>query len=229
MRSMFLLYTAVAALTAGMAMATPHPAPVAPRSGGHAFRAPASHLLYSQNSNYGSYGIPSQNFSGSFMVYDSAAADDFAIPPGRTWRITRVDAAGVYFNGSGPANSEVITFYADKKGKPGKSRASYTVNCADSRGNFVCNVPGPHGRGLVLSGGTAGKRYWLSVVANCDFTTCGEWGWEQNTTKHHHPGQWENPENGFHTGCITWTETSACFGGPPIVDDFAFDLRGTKS
>jgi len=224
MKAMLLLSTAVAALTAASAVAGPLPSVISPRSAHHAFRAPASHLLYNQNSNWG-YGIDSQNFSGSFSVYTSAAADDFAIPPGQTWRITRADAAGVYFNGSGPAKSEVVTFYADKKGRPGKTRASYTVNCADSRGNFVCKVPGPHGRGLTLSGGTAGKRYWLSVVANCDFTTCGQWGWVQNTKIRDNQGMWENPGNGFGTGCTTWGTNGDCVGLP---GDYAFDIRGSK-
>jgi hypothetical protein len=179
-------------------------------------------VLYSQNSNFG-YGIDSQNFSGSFMVYNSAAADDFAIPAGHRWKVTEVDVAGVYFNGSGPAKSEVVTFYTNKNNHPDKVRATFTLNCVDSRGNFACRLPG---KGQTLSGGTNGTRYWLSVVANCDFTTCGQWGWVQNTATHNKPGQWENPADGFHTGCTNWTQSSTCFGGSPFADDYAFDLKG---
>jgi len=233
MKSMLLLSTAVAALTAGMAMATPHPAPVAPRSAGHAFRAPASHLLYSQNSNFGS-GILSWNeTSGSFGTrYDCAAADDFVVPAGRTWTIKEVDVTGVYFNGSGPASSEVVSFYTDRhNGHPENVKASYTFNCTDTDGSFACAIPGPHGRGLKLSGGTTGKRrYWLSVVTNMAFTEEGEWGWVQNSQTHHKPGQWRNPGNGFNTGCTTWNDTSICLAGEgEFYDDYAFDLRGSRS
>src|SRR5690348_15927090 len=99
MKPILLLSTAVYALTAGNVIAGSHPALVGPRADAHAFQLPASHLLYNQNSNFG-YGIVSQNFtSGSDSSYNSAAADDFVIPAGATWNITRVDAAGVYFNG----------------------------------------------------------------------------------------------------------------------------------
>lgn len=178
-------------------------------------------ILYDQNSNFG-YGIDSQNFSSSFAsFYDSVGADDFIIPAGHKWKITEVDVAGMYFNGSGPARSEVVTFYSNNKGHPGKTRATYTVNCTDTAGSFACNLPG---QGQSLSGGTNGRRYWVSVVANCDFTTCGQWGWIQNTTTHNDPGQWENPGDGFHTGCTTWTDTSTCTG--LSSDDYAFDLKG---
>ena len=191
----------------------------------HPHRLPLA-VLYNQNSNFGE-PVTSQNFSTSFAVYDSAAADDFVIPAGHKWHVTEVDVTGMYFNGSGPATSEILTFYTNKNNRPATVKATFTLSCVDSNGNFACKLPG---RGQSLSGGRNGKRYWLSVVANnCDFANgCGQWGWVQNTTTHIKPGQWENPNNGFGTGCTSWTDTSKCFGGPPIADDYAFNLKGTS-
>jgi hypothetical protein len=177
-------------------------------------------VLWNQNSNFG-HGVVSMNFtSGSFTSYDAAAADDFVIPAGEKWRITGVDATGVYFNGSGPATSEVITFYADSHGRPGKAKVSYTLNCTDSGGSFACDIPG----GVKLSGGTARTRYWLSVVANMDFHAAGEWGWVENTNIRHFQAMWENPGLCCYP-CWTWATLDYCFGWP---GDLAFDLRGKR-
>jgi hypothetical protein len=140
---------------------------------------------------------------------------------------------GVYFNGAGPASSEVVTFYKSKKsGLPGaiaaRGTASYTLNCTDTAGSFQCKIPGPKGHGLGLSGGTSSKDYFVSIVANCSFVGgCGEWGWVQNNTDHNNPGVWENPANGFGTGCTTWTPTNTCIGLG--TDDFAFEIDGTSN
>lgn len=213
--------TAVLALIAGSGPAASNPVSTAKPATFHLSAVPPS-VLYDQNSNFGT-GIVSQNFSSSFYVYDSAAADDFVIPAGHKWKIAEVDVTGAYYNGSGPADSEIVTFYTDRKGYPHAVKGTFTLNCTDSRGSFACTLPG---KGQILSGGKSGRQYWVSVVANCDFITCGEWGWVQNTKIRKYEGVWENPHNGFGTGCTTWTRNSACFLMP---GDYAFDLRGKKS
>ena len=44
----------------------------------------------------------SQNFEADLDAYDDELADDFVVPGGDAWTIDQVDAAGVYFNGTGP-------------------------------------------------------------------------------------------------------------------------------
>ena len=162
-KTVLLAATAVLALTAGGAVAGSHPtlgvrpAHVVP------ITSPGK-ALYNQNSNFG-YGIVSQNFSSTFSrTYDAAAADDFLVPAGKLWKIKGVDVTGVYFNGSGPASSEVINVYSDSKGVPGKLKKTETVNCTDSAGSFSCALP----KAIKLdnTAGTKKARYWLSVVAN---------------------------------------------------------------
>ena len=161
-RVMLLSATAVMAILSGAAPVTAKPS-----------HTPAT-VLRNQNSNFGT-GVLSDN---SNSQYGSVAADDFVIPSGETWRIAEVDVTGVYYNGSGPASSEVIAFYMNnKKGKPGRvRRGPFTLNCSDNNGSFQCILPKP----VSLSSGT----WWVSVAANCDFVSCGEWGWIENTVVH---------------------------------------------
>ena len=177
--------------------------------------------LYSQNSDYG-YAIVSQNFtSGALTSYDAAAADDFVVPKGKVWKVTGVDVAGEYYYLSGPAASEIVTFYKNDNGHPGTIVGNpQTVNCTDTAGSFACTI-----KSVKFAGGKKGKRYWLSVVANCDHSTCGDWGWVQTITTHHAPGQWENPGSGFGQGCSSWSSTSSCWVEAG-ADDYAFDLKG---
>ena len=224
-KTVLLAATAVLALTTGSALAGSHPSLAVKATNLRPIQSPGG-TLYNQNSNFG-YGIDSQNFtSGNYSpTYNSAAADDFAVPAGKVWKVSGVDVTGVYFNGSGPATSEVVTVYTNSKGHPGKVVKSQTVNCTDSSGSFACKLPAAVK--LNNSTGTKKKTYWLSVVANCSFSGgCGEWGWVQNTVIHKTEGQWENPDNGFGTGCTTWGANSTCLG---LAGDYAFDLKGKSS
>jgi hypothetical protein len=224
-KTVLMAASAVLALTAGGALAGSHPALAIKATGLRPIQSPG-HTLYSQNSNY-DYAIVSQNFTSGSMgtAYNAAAADDFVVPKGKTWKVTGVDAAGVYITGAGPANSEVITFYKNSQGHPGDVIGKpQTVHCIDSAGSFACKI-----RGVKLSGGKKETRYWLSVVANCSYNGgCGEWGWTQTST-HYDPGQWENPGGGFGTTCSTWNNTSSCITQSGVVDDYAFDLKGKSS
>jgi hypothetical protein len=168
-----------------------------------AFAAPNT-LLWNQNANFG---------GPVFSDNDAAAADDFAVPSGQTWHVAEVDVTGMYFNGSGPASSEVVTFYTDKSGKPGRVyRGPFTLNCTDNDGSFQCILPKP----VKLPSGT----WWVSVVANCDFATCGQWGWTENTTVQGNEAVWRDPAG----KCMSFKPLHRCLGGSPA--DLAFDLVG---
>jgi hypothetical protein len=176
--------------------------------------------LWDQNSDGDGNAISSQNFEASFDAFDDAAADDFRVPAGVKWKVKSVTVTGIYFNGTGPAVSETVTFYQNAGGVPGAVKTSATVTGADSSGSFVIVLPSPVG----LGGGPNGKTYWVSVVANMNFNPDGQWGWETRNTKVGKGGVWQNPGNGFGTGCTTWTRKGDCglAGGP----DFMFALGG---
>lgn len=170
-----------------------------------AFAAPNA-ILWNQNGNFGG-SVNSQN--------DTAAADDFTVPAGQTWLIAEVDVTGAYFNGYGPAASELVTFYADRNGKPGRvQNGPFTLNCNDNSGSFQCVLP----KRVKLPSGT----WWVSVVANCDSQVCGQWGWTISTAVQGNEAVWRDSDgNGK---CVAFKPLHRCFGGPP--SDLAFDLIG---
>jgi len=207
---------AVLALSVGAASAKP----VASQHGtkAHALKGAdrAASILYDQSSNDSGIGIVSQNFESSFDIYDAMAADDFTVPKGSKWKISEVDAFGVYFNGSGPARDENVTFYKDSGGLPGTAVKSYTAAGADSFGSFTIPIKKP----AKLKAGT----YWVSVQANLDFSAGGEWGWENQSTVEGNAAAWQNPGDGFGTGCTSWTAETTCI--PDGQGDHMFTLRG---
>jgi len=217
--SVFLTATTALTLYAAQTIAADTPA-----------RRPPSHtvVLYSQNSNFGQ-GIVSDNFSSAMSSYDAIGADDFVVPAHQTWQITEADVTGTYVSGPGPASSVVVTFWSgvfpQRIAQHGAD--TFPLSCTDNAGSFACTLPlSSRGRPLVrLRGGSAGKRFWLSVVANCDFTTCGQWEWTTNTTVHDGEAEWKNAGEGWHTPCGTgWGTLRACFNLPPT--DLAFTLIG---
>jgi hypothetical protein len=236
-KTALLAATAVLALTAGGASAgAPHPTALATGVKSHPIHLPPTGVLYSQNSNGSGSAVVSQNFtSGFFSTYDAALADDFVVPAGHTWSVSEVDVTGEYFNGPGPATSEVVTFYKNKTKKgvshPGKVVDAYTLTCTDSDGSFACVLPTKGKKGKPATKLKAGT-YWLSVVANLAYLNQnetivnGEWGWESTTNAiQGSESQWQNPGGGFGVGCTSWTDTSTCIGS--VAADLMFDLQGT--
>ena len=172
-------------------------------------------VLYSQNDNDTGTGVVSQNFEPDFDVYDSQLADDFVVPnTGGPWQITGVTVTGVYFNGSGPAASENVTFYRDANGIPGVVKNTQTVVGADTGGSFTIPLDK-----FALPAG----HYWVSVQANMDFASGGEWGWETRGVQSGSAAQWQNPGDGFGSGCTSWASVVSCVGFGP---DLMFSLSG---
>jgi len=170
----------------------------------------------SQQDNDNGVGIVSQNFEPAFDIYDSQGADDFKCKQGAQgaagYTLKVITADGTYFNGSGPADSYNVTYYAGG-GTPGAiqktcANASYTDTGFGSP-TITCKV--------TLSKGA----HWVSVQANMDFSTGGEWGWNTNNTVRGNASQWENPGDGFGTGCVTYTTTTTCIASGE-GGDFSF-------
>src|SRR3954470_21954389 len=191
--------------------------------GAHALHRSArpADVLYSQYDNAGGVSLLSQDFESANDPFDSQLADDCTVPAGDGWSVDTVDVAGVYFNGSGPAESFAVRFYADSGGSPGTMVSeqlgqSYTLNGDD----FTIGLDSP----VSLAPGT----YWFSVQARMDFPTGGEFGWTDRTVVSGTGAQWENPGGGFGTGCSTWTDIDSCFGGLNDGGDLVFSLSGSS-
>lgn len=182
------------------------------------------HTLYSQNGTDSGIGIVSQNFESSFDIYDARAADDFNIPSGQIWKIKEVDVTGVYFNGAGPAKSVNLTFYRAKNGLPGAVLKDIVGHSAgdNGTGSFMIELQ-PTEYAVCCKVGP--RRLFVSVQANMDFSVGGEWGWENQTTVVGAPAVWENPGDGFATGCTTYAQETSCI--PDGQGDHMFTIKGT--
>ncbi|GIK62048.1 MAG: T9SS type A sorting domain-containing protein [Ignavibacteriota bacterium] len=180
-------------------------------------------ILYEQMNNFGSNSITSQNFDTTYNVYDNQIADDFIIPVGDdSWTIESIDVSGVYFNGTGPANSVNIWFYNDSLGFPGSiqaSRSDIVPSAGISTGSFVINLISP----ITLPPGV----YWLSVQTNMD-SAVGQWGWTeqlQSSTE----SVWQNPGGGWINSCTSWGyRLTNCNVGSTPYYDMSFRLNGYK-
>lgn len=184
-------------------------------------RANGLTTLYDQTGQPSGTGVPSQNFEDEFDIYDDMLADDFAVPEGRIWKLREIYVQGTYFDGTGPAHSLNIAFFKNKHGLPGRPVANYDeiAIAQDDFGSFVVRLP----KSLKLKAG----RYWMSVQANLDFSVEGEWGWETATVAVDDPALFQNPGDGFMTGCTTWAPMRTCITNVEL-GDLLFALRGRE-
>lgn len=219
---------AVAALAAVGALAPAANAgrtPLTPSNTGsvnHVHAAPAAlaklGTCIDQSDDDTGIGETSQNFEAAYPEFDSRGADDFTLT--KTCRIKMVMAEGRYFNGSGPARSENVTFYRNYNGLPGGviSNQMNLIGEDDGSGNFTIMLSSPVG----LRAGT----YWVSVQANLDYDTGGQWGWNTNSQQRRNEAAWRNKGDGFGTGCVHYTALSTCLGAGQ-GSDFSFMLHGS--
>ena len=156
-------------------------------------------MLYDQRDHYGPDSFFSDNEQGANPL-DSSVADDFVVP-------------GPF----GSAVTERVRFYLDAGGLPG----GVIATIRNAQGTLVggsLSIPlGPSAP--TLSSG----HYWVAVQGN----TRGGWLWNTRTVTDNGPAAWENPRNGYGTGCITWGTLNACLNTD--VGDFMFALEGLRS
>jgi hypothetical protein len=183
-----------------------------------------SDVLWDQTAGISSTDISSQDFTdsgGSLDHFDTRAADDFLVPDGFFWVIRTIYAFGA-FDDNPPdiIDSLNIYFFADKDGLPGNevARCVYKDILPEdiTVPNFVIDLPLP----CKLEPGV----YWISVQANIAFIQNGQWFWHENTIQRLSPFVWENPGDGFGTGCVQFTPAQAnCGADSP---DLSFQLTG---
>jgi hypothetical protein len=178
-------------------------------------------VLHDQYDNMGTSSFPSQDFEQAIDNYDAQGADDFAVPAGETWNITEVDVYGDYSAGSVGSESFHVFIYQDAAGLPGP--VVYTaLNQSYSTGNdidFVITLSTP----AVLTEGT----YWVSVQSRMDYNGNDQWYWKDRSLQSNNPAAWQNPGDGFGSGCTAWAVRTSCLGsaGP----DYVYRLIGNVS
>jgi hypothetical protein len=143
------------------------------------------------------------------------------VPAGEVWNITEVDVYGDYSSGSAGSESFHVFIYQDAAGLPGP--VVYTaLNQSYTTGNdidFVVTLTTP----AVLTEGV----YWVSVQSRMDYNGNDQWFWKDRTVQNNNPAAWQNPGDGFGSGCTTWTQRTSCLGsaGP----DYVYRLIGNVS
>jgi len=164
-------------------------------------------------------GIGSQQFEPAMAAFDDQAADDFVVNllPLHVFYITEVRVMGEYSQGGGPASSFNVYFYRDAPGHlPGELifallNQPYTGTPPD----FTI----PLTAGLFDPG-----TYWISVQAVQNFNPNGQWFWHNRTVQSNSGAAWQNPGDGYGTGCVTWNRKNACMPDQ-VSPDQVFSLR----
>src|SRR6266576_1864189 len=185
---------------------------------------PTGGAIYNQYDNPATkppLGIGSQKFEPAMAAFDDQAADDFVInapPPPIFLYTTGVRVMGEYSQGGGPASSFNVYLYTNGAGNlPGSLIASFLNRpYTGTPPDFVIRWSP-----LGLPSGT----YWVSVQARQDFTPNGQWFWHNRTVQSNAGAAWENPGDGYGTGCITWNRKNACMADQ-VWPDQVFQVLG---
>jgi hypothetical protein len=183
---------------------------------------PTDGVLYNQYDNPATkppLGIGSQEFEPAMAAFNDQAADDFVFTYPFNNVITGVRVMGEYSEGGGPALSFNVYIYQNGPGNlPGALIAArfnrpYTGTPPDFAINLISLV--------TLGPGT----YWISVQARQDFNPNGQWFWHNRTVQSNAGAAWQNPGNGYGTGCTIWNRKNACMPGQ-VWPDQVFQIIG---
>ncbi|MEO6613474.1 MAG: HYR domain-containing protein [Chitinophagaceae bacterium] len=181
-----------------------------------------SDVLYDQTGAFIN-AISSQNFEASITGFDTQAADDFLVPGGQVWTVSKVAVGGLFFNGSGiPTTTATVVFYNDAAGLPGSVVQSFSAVPVTGGPDFTATLPS----NVVLNPGT----YWVSVQVDLDFNPNGQWGWSTyGLTNTGSEAVWRNPGGAFATPCTNYAPvaTGGCI--PASGHNLIFRLLGSNS
>ena len=188
--------------------------------------------LFDQVDSSSNWGFTSQDWEKSRTDRNSQGADDFVVPAGATWTITRIFADGFYREETtGPTPLVNVFFYEDDAGRPGAELAS-VIGVANPDPDFSGGLDIPIN--VVLSEGT----YWVSVQADMDFDgsngVANQWYWRDSYIMNGAPSHWRNPGGYFERPCPDYETRVAVCGlanqSPPLpepAEDAGFALFGT--
>jgi hypothetical protein len=148
--------------------------------------------------------IGSQDFEPALDASDDQAADDFVFTYPFNNCITAVRVMGEYSEGGGPASSFNVYLYDNGPSNlPGTLiGAFFNLPYTGTPPDFTITLLNP----FCLGPGT----YWISVQARQDFNPNGQWFWHNRTVQSNASAAWQNPNDGYGTGCITWNRKNAC-------------------
>jgi hypothetical protein len=159
---------------------------------------------------------------GANQVID---ADDFLVPSAATWTIDQIAATGFY-SVLVDAASWGVAFFADNAGAPGALIQAETVP-------VVAGDPNPAGflsNPVVLTGGAAGTKYWVSIYAkSATATTLAQfrWNWYASEDPEILSEPYLRDDAGFFGGTAGWVTYTSL--GLPTFNALMFQLYGTQT
>ena len=191
----------------------------------------ADPVLYAQLNKADDDGIFSQDNEAAFDAFDSQGADDFIVPAGAKWSVSRLTAKGFFTQPDLVAITGVrVEFYSAAGAVPGAVVATRLVPPADVKvlgGNIIIDLSP-----VDLSGGTRKKpkdvTYWVSVQPVMDFDTAGQWFWATREINLNKGAVWRNPGAGFDGSCVVYTDLATCLDKSG-KRDLLFEVRGITS
>jgi hypothetical protein len=186
------------------------PAPARPGSVGNGHDStsslvPAKGKACYTNNETGDTGVAVTSADYSDNAADNTqGAVDFSVK--KSCVIGTVQTTGLYYNGTGPANSVKVIIWTDVSGEPGalvnkQNNLPYT----DETGTGALGVK------LKKAVSLTKGNYFVSVVANMTLSSGGQWGWELTSNQIGNMDQWENQGAGFEV-CPTWGDVLDCVG-----------------
>jgi hypothetical protein len=168
-------------------------------------------------------GIGSQKFEPAMGTFDNQAADDFVVsvpPPPSFLYITGVRVMGEYSAGGGPATSFNVYFYRNEAGHvPGAPIAEFLNQ------PYTGTPPDFTIRWTPISIFPSSGTYWISVQAVQNFNPNGQWFWHNRTVQTNAGAVWQNPGDGYGTGCTSWNRKNACMPDQ-VWPDQVFQILG---
>jgi hypothetical protein len=173
-------------------------------------------VLYDQTSNPAAFGsnVTSQDFFTPDNALDAQAADDFTVPPGQLWGINELDVVGDVSNT--PPTDVNVFIYANAGTLPGAQLFGQIGIATTGSPDFVIPLTGVP----ALGPGT----YWVSVQVDGG-TATNQWFWRDIIALTGNKASWQNPGDGFASGCTTWAVREVCL---PVTSapDQVFKLQG---
>jgi len=172
-----------------------------------------------------SSGAVSQIF-GDYPDFDSVVADDFITPQPVSCAEATIYLTSIAFEFSNVSGSFTgcadvqITIYSDGGGMPSGTIIAQETTPVD-----------PHVGAFAVYNFTTcpqlmpGTIFWVEIVAIGDFGICGQEFLELSSTEAGTTSAvFQNPGNGFGTGCTAWTDMVTCLGAdfPNLAMDLTF-------
>ena len=179
-------------------------------------------MLFDQTSDPSGNGAPDQDFEAAYDSYDSEGADDFDVTWADGWNVQQIQTVGTY-SSTGPVATNKVTIYAGAGGTIGAQLCAYTglVPSADNGGSLTIDLP----TDCFVGQGMA----WVAIQSQLDFAVAGQHFWSNRTTQNFAGALWQNPGDGFGSGCTSWTAMTTCGVGGGTNPDFLFQIWGEEA